>query len=199
MLDRFLPIEKTEVGCDEAGRGCLAGPVTCAAVILPPDFHHPLLNDSKQLSEKSRTLLRPIIEKEAIAYHVQFMNEDEIARLNILKASLTGMALAVKALNVPFDLALIDGNKNLLDSSIPNQAIVKGDGKYVAIAAASVLAKTYRDEFMENLHHEFPNYHWNINKGYPTPAHRKAILEFGSCKYHRSGFKLLSDEQLKLF
>ncbi len=199
MLIRFFNNDSIEVGCDEAGRGCLAGPVTCAAVILPTDFKHPLLNDSKQLSEKSRNTLREVIEKEALAFNVQFVHENEIAQLNILKASLTGMARAVKALNQPFDLALIDGNKSLLDTSIPNQPFVKGDGKYLAIAAASVLAKTYRDEYMEQLHLEFPQYDWNINKGYPTPAHRKAIFEHGPTKYHRMGFKLLPDEQLSLF
>jgi ribonuclease HII len=190
--------KKIEAGTDEAGRGCLAGPVVCAAVILSKDFSHPLLNDSKQLTEKQRQELRPFIEKNALSFNVQFLFEDEIAKLNILKASLTGMFRAAKALDPQPELIIVDGNKTLLDSSIPSIAIIKGDGKYKSIAAASILAKTYRDEFMEKIHEEFPHYNWKVNKGYPTKEHRKAIEEFGACKYHRPGFNLLGNGQLIL-
>ncbi|WP_343747910.1 ribonuclease HII [Fluviicola sp.] len=198
LLDHFDET-KLEAGCDEAGRGCLAGPVVCASVILPKGFSHELLNDSKQLSEKSRNLLRPIIEKEAIAFSVQFLHPDEIAELNILKASLTGMYRAAIDLKVRPELLLIDGNKALLSKDIPSVPIIKGDGKYKSIAAASVLAKTYRDEYMENLHHEFPQYDWKVNKGYPTKAHRLAIHQHGPCIHHRMGFNLLGKGQLSLF
>lgn len=195
----FFDESKTEAGCDEAGRGCLAGPVVCAAVILPRSFKNKLLTDSKQLSEKQRNELRPIIEKEALAYNVQFLHEDEIAKLNILKASLTGMARAAHALSTAPELILVDGNKTLLDLRIPSIALIKGDGKYLSIAAASVLAKTYRDEYMENLHLKFPHYGWNENKGYPTIKHRDAIRLHGACEYHRTGFRLLPEDQLSLF
>lgn len=198
LLDHFDE-NKLEAGCDEAGRGCLAGPVVCASVILPKDFSHPLLNDSKQLSEKSRNILRPIIEQEALAYSVQFLQPDEIAELNILKASLTGMHRAAMALKLRPELLLIDGNKTLLSNEIPSIAIIKGDGKYKNIAAASILAKTYRDEYMEQLHQEFPHYDWKVNKGYPTKAHRKAIEIHGACIHHRAGFNLLGKGQLSLF
>lgn len=197
-LLNFYDATKREAGCDEAGRGCLAGPVVCAAVILPTDFQHPLLDDSKKLSEKNRNLLRPIIEREALAFEVCFMSEQEIETLNILKASLTGMARAALNLKPQPELLLIDGNKTLLDSTIPSIAFVKGDGRFKAIAAASILAKTYRDEYMEHLHHEFPAYKWNINKGYPTKDHRKAIREHGPTVHHRMGFNLLGSEQLTL-
>jgi ribonuclease HII len=198
LLDHFDE-NKLEAGCDEAGRGCLAGPVVCASVILPKDFSHPLLNDSKQLSEKSRNILRPIIEQEALAYSVQFLQPNEIAELNILKASLTGMHRAAMALKIRPELLLIDGNKTLLSNEIPSVAIIKGDGKYKNIAAASILAKTYRDEYMEKLHHEFPHYDWKVNKGYPTKAHRLAIEIHGACIHHRPGFNLLGKGQLSLF
>ena len=198
-LLNYFDEKKLEAGCDEAGRGCLAGPVVCASVILPKDFKCELLNDSKQLSESQRNELRVIIESEATAYNVQFLDESEIATLNILKASLTGMARAAHSLNPIPELILVDGNKTLLDSRIPSIAMIKGDGRFLSIAAASILAKTYRDEFMKQLHNEFPMYGWDVNKGYPTPKHRDAIREFGPCKYHRMGFKLLPDEQLSLF
>ena len=189
---------KVEAGCDEAGRGCLAGPVVCAAVILPPDFSHNLLTDSKQLTEKQRNELKFIIEKEAISWNVQFLHENEIARLNILKASFTRTDRATLQLQPRPELALIDGNKKLLGKIVPSIAIVKGDATYLSIAAASVLAKTYRDEYMLKLHDEFPHYAWNENKGYPTVKHRDAIREFGPCKYHREGFRLLPEDQLTL-
>ena len=195
----YFDEKKLEAGCDEAGRGCLAGPVVCASVILPRGFENALLNDSKQLNESQRDELRIIIESEAISYNVQFLDEAEIAKLNILKASLTGMARAAHALNPIPELILVDGNKVLLDSRIPSIAMIKGDGRFLSIAAASILAKTYRDEFMKNLHDEFPMYGWNVNKGYPTIKHRDAIREHGPCKYHRMGFKLLPEEQLSLF
>lgn len=195
----YFEENKIEAGCDEAGRGCLAGPVVCAAVILPEDFHCELLNDSKQLSETQRNDLRKIIEEQAISYNVQFLDESEILKLNILKASLTGMARAAHSLHPLPEQILVDGNKTLLDKRIPSIAMIKGDGRFLSIAAASILAKTYRDEFMLKLHQEFPMYYWNENKGYPTPKHREAIREFGPCKYHRMGFKLLPEEQLSLF
>lgn len=195
----YFDAEKREAGCDEAGRGCLAGPVVCASVILPRDFHCELLNDSKQLSENQRDELRIIIEKNAECYNVQFLDEAEILKLNILKASLTGMARAAHSLHPLPELILVDGNKTLLDPRIPSIAMIKGDGRFLSIAAASILAKTYRDEFMTQLHDEFPMYSWNENKGYPTPKHRDAIREHGPCKYHRMGFKLLPEEQLSLF
>lgn len=195
----FFDESKTEAGCDEAGRGCLAGPVVCAAVILPRDFKNKLLTDSKQLNEKQRNELRPIIEKEALAFNVQFLHEDEIAQLNILKASLTGMARAAHALSITPELILVDGNKTLIDLRIPSVALIKGDGKYLSIAAASILAKTYRDEYMEQLHLKFPHYGWDVNKGYPTVKHRDAIRLHGACEFHRMGFRLLPEDQLSLF
>ena len=195
----YFDEKKLEAGCDEAGRGCLAGPVVCASVILPRSFECELLNDSKQLSESQRDELRIIIESEAISYNVQFLDESEIAKLNILKASLTGMARAAHSLTPTPELILVDGNKTLLDLRIPSIAMIKGDGRFLSIAAASILAKTYRDEFMKNLHDEFPMYGWSVNKGYPTVKHRDAIREHGPCKYHRMGFKLLPEDQLSLF
>ena len=187
-----------EAGCDEAGRGCLAGPVVAAAVILPIDFSHPLLNDSKKLTAKQRDLLRPIIEEAAISYHVCFVSEREIEAINILQASLTGMYRAAAELNpVPQEL-LIDGNKILKNGQFIAHSVIKGDGIYQSIAAASVLAKTYRDEYMEQLHEQFPMYQWIENKGYPTVSHRKAIQEFGPCEHHRQTFNLLGSEQLTL-
>ncbi|NPA35257.1 MAG: ribonuclease HII [Chlorobi bacterium] len=186
-----------EAGCDEAGRGCLAGPVVAAAVILPDDFTHPLLNDSKQLSEKQRDKLRPLIEDIALAWAVSFIDNNEIDKLNILKASITAMHRAVDKLTVRPGHLLIDGNRFYPYQGIKHTCIVKGDSKYLSIAAASILAKTHRDEYMLKLHTEYPLYHWNSNKGYPTKKHRKAIAEYGVTPYHRKSFRLL-DEQLSL-
>ena len=191
MLASFYQNELLEAGCDEAGRGCYAGPVFAAAVILPKDFHHPLLNDSKQLSEKQRDELRPIIEKEAIAFAVASVSNQEIDQINILKASFKAMHLAVDKLKKKPRLLLIDGNRFIAYKKIPHQCFVKGDGRFASIAAASILAKTYRDEYMYQLHHQFPQYGWDRNKGYGTLVHRKAIEEFGLCDYHRKSFKLL--------
>lgn len=188
-----------EAGCDEAGRGCLAGPVVAAAVILPEDFDHDDLNDSKQLSEKKRNEIRLYIEEHALAYAVEIVSEKEIDTINILNASLIGMKRAADRLKITPELLLIDGNRFHKHESIPHECIIKGDGKYKSIAAASILAKTYRDEIMEKLDLEFPIYQWKKNKGYPTKAHRIAILQHGSCKYHRESFKLIPDNQLSLF
>lgn len=181
----------TEAGCDEAGRGCYAGPVFAAAVILPKDFHHPLLNDSKQLSEKNRDALRPIIEKEAIAYAVASVDNEEIDRINILKASFRAMHLALDELKKKPQLLLIDGNRFHPYKKIPHHCIIKGDGRYASIAAASILAKTFRDEYMQKLHKEFPQYDWCRNKGYGTATHRQAIEKHGLSPYHRKSFRIL--------
>jgi ribonuclease HII len=194
MLKPFYQDQLTEAGCDEAGRGCYAGPVCAAAVILPKDFFHPLLNDSKQLSEAHRNELRPVIEKEAISFGVSFISHEEIDRTNILKASIKAMHLSVEKLSLQPELLLIDGNRFYKYKRIPHRCIVKGDGIYASIAAASVLAKTYRDELMKKLHEEFPHYGWINNKGYGTAEHRKAIEEFGLCTYHRKSFRLISDQ-----
>jgi ribonuclease HII len=201
-MSGLLPFKyksKIEAGCDEAGRGCLAGPVVAAAVILPKDFKHALLDDSKKLSEAKRKKLRPIIEKEAIAWAVSFVDEREIDEINILNASFTAMHRAVDQLKKKPELLLIDGNRFTPYPNIPAECIIKGDGKYLSIAAASVLAKTYRDEYMEKIHAEFPMYDWNKNKGYPTKAHRIGILNHGGCKYHRKTFTWLPADQLSLF
>lgn len=182
-----------ECGTDEAGRGCLCGPVTAAAVLLPDDFHHPDLNDSKKLTERKREILRPIIEKEAISFAVTHVFMDEIESLNILQASITAMQRSILQLQPTPEFILVDGNKFNPIPTIPHECIVKGDGKYVNIAAASILAKTYRDEYMLKLHNEYPQYDWHKNKGYPTKKHRAAIFEHGVTKYHRMGFKLLPD------
>ena len=197
MLENAFDINKIEAGLDEAGRGCYAGPVFAAAVILPKDFYHPLLNDSKKLTEKSRDLLRPIIEKEAIAFGVAMIDNHEIDQINILQASYKAMHLAIDQLKKKPELLLIDGNRFKPYKKINHQCIVKGDGKFSSIAAASILAKTYRDAYMQNIHLEFPNYHWTKNKGYGTSDHRKAIETFGLCKYHRKSFNILPN-QLKL-
>lgn len=197
-LEKFMLENTVEAGTDEAGRGCLAGPVVAAAVILPPDFEHPLLNDSKKLTKKQRDLLRPIIEQEAVAYGVAFIPEEKIDEINILKASILGMHKSIEKLSVQPEHILVDGNKFFPFKKIPHTTVVKGDGKYLNIAAASVLAKTYRDDFMEEIHREFPQYQWAKNMGYPTKNHRVAIREFGPTKYHRKSFKLLPDEQMKL-
>ena len=186
-----------EAGTDEAGRGCLSGPVVAAAVILPKDFSHPLLNDSKQLSEKNRAILKPIIEKQALAYAVAFIYQDEVDELNVLQASITAMHRAIEALKVTPEFIIVDGNKFRNYKEIPHETIVKGDAKFLSIAAASVLAKTYRDTYMEKIHQEFVMYNWQKNKGYPTKEHRAAIREYGATIHHRKTFKLLP-EQLKL-
>ena len=190
MLFSFFNKEFTEAGLDEAGRGCYAGPVYAAAVILPKDFHHPLLNDSKQLSEQQRDLLRPVIEKESIAYAVTAVDNNEIDKINILQASFAAMHRSLDKLNLQPELLLVDGNRFKPYKTIQHECIVKGDGKYTAIAAASILAKTYRDEHMQQLHKEFPQYGWDRNKGYGTAIHRKAIFSFGLCKYHRRSFSI---------
>ena len=197
MLQRFLQEGRIEAGCDEAGRGCLAGPVTAAAVILPPDFENELINDSKQLSERQRARLRPVIEREAIAWAVAMVQSEEIDRINILNASIMAMHRAVDALNVRPEHLLIDGNRFKPYPGISHTTIIKGDGKMLAIAAASILAKTHRDELMEQLDKEYPGYGWAANKGYPTQAHRDAIATLGITPYHRRSFQLL-DRQLTL-
>lgn len=188
MLAAFYKKGILEAGCDEAGRGCLAGPVFAAAVILPQDFYHPLLNDSKQLSEAKREILRPIIEQSAIAFAVAAIDNNEIDRINILKASIKGMHEAVAHLTIKPELLLIDGNRFIPYLGIPHQCIVKGDSKFASIAAASILAKTYRDEFMLAAHEQFPQYNWRQNKGYPTLQHKLAIAQHGLCKLHRQTF-----------
>jgi len=199
ILLPYLKKHRVEAGCDEAGRGCLSGPVVASAVILPEDFNHPLLDDSKKISEAKRNILRPIIEKEAIAFGVGFVHEDEIDKINILNASFLAMHRAIDQLNLKPEFLIIDGNRFNPYKVIPYEAIVKGDGKFLSIAAASVLAKTYRDEYMEKISSEFPEYNWSKNKGYPTKEHRKAILKYGDCKYHRKSFTLINQNQLDLF
>ena len=186
-----------EAGCDEAGRGCLAGPVFAAAVILPADFENPVLNDSKKLTSKQRDQLRLIIEEEAIAWEVAMVSNLDIDEINILNASFHAMNLAVLKLRIKPEHLLIDGNRFRTRLQIPYTCFVKGDGRFASIAAASVLAKTHRDEYMNRIHSEFPFYGWNRNKGYPTSGHRKAIREFGISIYHRKSFRLLN-EQLEL-
>ena len=191
MLKSFFSNKDTiECGCDEAGRGCLAGPVVAAAVILPQGFLHPLLNDSKKLSDKQRRFLRPIIEQNAIAYCVGFVSNQEIDKINILQASFLAMNRAVEGLKQKPELLLIDGNRFNNKTDIAFQCIVKGDSLYQSIAAASILAKTYRDDYMLNLHKEFPKYHWDKNMGYPTKQHRQAIIENGISPFHRKSFNL---------
>ncbi|PIE99206.1 MAG: ribonuclease HII [Polaribacter sp.] len=197
MLELNYSGYKLEVGTDEAGRGCLSGPVVASAVILPEDFEHPFLNDSKQLSEKKREELRPYIEQNALAYAVVFVDNEEVDELNVLQASITAMHRAIDKLSVVPEFIIVDGNKFRPYKEIPHKTIVKGDAKYMSIAAASVLAKTYRDEFMDKIYKEFPQYSWNKNKGYPTKSHREGIKKYGATKYHRKTFKLLPD-QLKL-
>lgn len=191
MLKQFFSNKETiECGCDEAGRGCLAGPVVAAAVILPQGFSHPLLNDSKKLSDKQRRFLRPIIEQNAIAYCVGFVSNQEIDKINILQASFLAMNRAVEGLKQKPELLLIDGNRFNNKTDIAFECIVKGDSLYQSIAAASILAKTYRDDYMLNLHKEFPFYHWDKNMGYPTKQHRQAIIEKGISPFHRKSFNL---------
>jgi ribonuclease HII len=191
MLEAYFHKTKLEAGVDEAGRGCYAGPVFAAAVILPKDFFHPLLNDSKKLSEKNRNILRPIIEKESIAFGVAAIDNNEIDQINILQASYKAMHLAIDQLNKTPDLLLIDGNRFKTYLKIEHHCIIKGDGKFMNIAAASILAKTHRDEYVYHMHKEFPHYCWNKNKAYGTSSHRMAIEKFGLCKYHRKSFKIL--------
>jgi len=185
-----------EAGLDEAGRGCYAGPVFAAAVILPKDFFHPLLNDSKQLKEKERDLLRPIIEKESLAFAVAAVDNNEIDAINILQASYKAMHISLDQLKVTPQLLLIDGNRFKAYKKILHHCIIKGDGKYASIAAASILAKTYRDEWMQKIHTEFPEYGWDKNKGYGTAIHRNAIEKNGICKYHRKSFNILPASNL---
>ncbi len=199
MLERFYKKGVIEAGCDEAGRGCLAGPVVAAAVILPADFENELLNDSKKLTEKQRYALRKIIEREAISYGVAFISEEKIDEINILWASVLGMHEALEKLNPQPEHILVDGNRFKPYKDVPYQTIVKGDGKYLSIAAASILAKTYRDDYMMNLHAEHPHFGWDSNKGYPTKKHREAIKVYGSTIHHRRSFNLLGDTQLSLF
>ena len=189
-LQKFLNENLVEAGCDEAGRGPLAGPVYAAAVILPKDFHHPLLNDSKKMTSSAREKLRPIIEAEAIAWAVEEVSAQEIDQMNILNASLEGMRRAVARLSVRPEFLLIDGNRFKPFDGIPFECIVGGDGKFSAIAAASVLAKTWRDEMMQSLAREYPQYGWDHNMGYPTPEHVDAIRRFGYTPYHRTSFHL---------
>jgi len=195
----FYQEELTEAGCDEAGRGCYAGPVYAAAVILPKDFYHPLLNDSKQVKEKDRDMLRLIIEQEAIAFAVAKVEAAEIDRINILKASFKAMHLALDELKQKPQLLLIDGNRFIKYKRTPHKCFVKGDGRFASIAAASILAKTYRDEYMLNLHKDFPHYNWERNKGYGTAEHRSAIEQFGLCEHHRMSFNIQPNREEELF
>jgi ribonuclease HII len=188
---------KLECGTDEAGRGCLAGPVTAAAVILPSIFENSILNDSKQLSEKKRDLLKPVIELEALSFGVAHIFQDDIDKINILNASILAMHKAIDGLKLTPEFIIVDGNRFKPFNNIPFETIIKGDGKYLSIAAASILAKTYRDAYMDSIHEEYPMYNWKQNKGYPTVEHREAIKKYGITKYHRKSFRLLP-EQLKL-
>lgn len=214
MLQKNFSGYLLETGTDEAGRGCLAGPVTAAAVILPENFENQILNDSKQLSEKTRSLLKPIIEEQAVCFAVTHLFPEEIDEINILNASMKGMQECILKLNKVPEYIIVDGNRSLnaklglknsfgkqfstkeieILKSIPNQSIIKGDSKFLSIAAASVLAKTYRDEYMDMIHEEFPMYNWKKNKGYPTQEHRDAIRKYGTTKYHRMSFRLLPDQ-----
>ena len=209
MLLPFYKEGVIEAGCDEAGRGCLAGPVFAAAVILPPDFKNEMLNDSKQLTEKKRYQLREVIEREAMAWAVGIVDNKEIDKINILNASILAMHRALDQLKVRPENIIVDGNRwkpyflpialnsqlSTLNSPIPATTIVKGDGKFLSIAAASILAKTYRDDFMLRIHEEFSQYHWDKNKGYPAKVHREAIRQFGTTPYHRMSFNLLGNTQ----
>ena len=217
MLSKCYSSFVFECGTDEAGRGCLAGPVTAAAVILPENFESVTLNDSKQLSEKNRSKLRPVIEKDALCYAFTHILSNEIDEINILNASMKAMQECILKLNPTPEFIIVDGNRPIFSKlglksthgkvftedeiellkKIPNESIIKGDSKYLSIAAASVLAKTYRDDYMDKIHEEFPMYNWKKNKGYPTKEHREAIRKYGFCKYHRMSFRLLP-EQLSL-
>ncbi|MEN8186353.1 MAG: ribonuclease HII [Bacteroidota bacterium] len=197
MLKQNYSGKRLEAGTDEAGRGCLAGPVVAAAVILPKDFQHELLNDSKQLTEKQRLILKPIIEKEALAFDVSFIYQKKIDEINILNASILAMHHSIEKLKIIPEFIIVDGNRFKPFKEIPHETIIKGDGKYLSIAAASVLAKTYRDAYMEKIHKDHSKYFWTKNKGYPTKQHREAIREFGITEHHRKSFQLLP-KQLKL-
>lgn len=198
MLKNYYYEGKTEAGCDEAGRGCLAGSVYAAAVILPPDYHNELLNDSKQLTEKRRYALREVIQRDAVAWAVGIVTPEEIDRINILNASILAMHRALDQLKVRPEAIIVDGNRFKPYHDLPHSTIVKGDGKYLSIAAASILAKTYRDDYMNQLAVEYPQYDWKGNKGYPTKKHRDAIRLHGVTPYHRRTFNLLGDTQLSL-
>ena len=198
MLKKYFQRHLIEAGCDEAGRGCLAGPVYAAAVILPPDFQNELLNDSKKLTEEERNELRPIIEKEAIGWAVATASNIEIDSINILNASFLAMHRAISKLNMYPELLLIDGNRFKKYPNIEHKCIIKGDGIYMSIAAASVLAKTYRDDFMLQIHNEYPHYCWNKNKGYGTLKHRNAIIDYGFSPLHRKTFNVVNP-QLEIF
>jgi ribonuclease HII len=195
----FYQEELLEAGCDEAGRGCYAGPVFAAAVILPKDFYHPLLNDSKQVSEENRTALRLIVEEQSIAYAVAKVDVDEIDQINILKASFKAMHLAIDQLKKRPQLLLIDGNRFIKYKRTAHKTFVKGDGRFASIAAASILAKTYRDEYMLQLHQQYPQYNWQKNKGYGTAEHRKAIEVHGLCEHHRKSFNIDPLKMQELF
>jgi ribonuclease HII len=194
LLKTFYQTKLVEAGCDEAGRGCLAGPVFAAAVILPEGFYHEKLNDSKQVTEEDRYELRTFIEKNAISYQVASVDHEEIDRINILNASFKAMHLAIEKLTTKAKFLIIDGNRFTKYKRIPHQCIIQGDGEYASIAAASILAKTYRDDFMRNLHPDFPQYKWNTNKGYGTLEHRKAIEQFGLTPFHRRSFNCTSTQ-----
>ncbi len=198
MLKNAYYINKVEAGCDEAGRGCLAGSVFAAAVILPPDYENELLNDSKQLSEKKRYLLRSMIEKDALAWAVGVVTAAEIDKINILNASILAMHRALDALSIRPEAIIVDGNRFKPYHDVSHTTIVKGDGKYLSIAAASILAKTYRDDYMKAIAEEFPQYDWQSNKGYPTKKHRAAIKEYGISPYHRKSFTLFPPEELSI-
>jgi ribonuclease HII len=194
MLQHNFSGYKLEAGTDEAGRGCLAGPVVAAAVILSENFEHSLLNDSKKLTEKQRFFLKPYIEECALSFSVSFVWQDKIDKINILQSSLLAMHQSIGQLEVKPEFIIVDGNKFHNYKSIPHQTIVKGDSKFMSIAAASILAKTYRDIYMEKIHHDFPEYNWKQNKGYPTKQHREAIRKIGITSHHRRSFRLLPEE-----
>ena len=198
MLKSAYYTDKVEAGCDEAGRGCLAGSVYAAAVILPPDYKNELLNDSKQLSERKRYLLRSIIENDAVAWAVGVVTAEEIDKINILNASILAMHRALDALKVQPEAIIVDGNRFKPYNDVPYTTIVKGDGKYLSMAAASILAKTYRDDYMKTIAEEYPQYDWKSNKGYPTNKHRAAIKKYGISPYHRKSFTLLPPEELSI-
>lgn len=197
MLKRSFSKSSYECGTDEAGRGCLAGPVTAAAVILPKTFKNKLIDDSKKLNESRRVTLRHVIEQKALCFSIQHIYMEEIDKINILNASILAMHKCIENLQPIPEFIIVDGNRFKDYGKIPHECIIKGDGKYLSIAAASILAKTYRDEFMTRIHEEFPMYNWKQNKGYPTEEHREAIQKYGVTKYHRQSFKLLP-EQLEL-
>lgn len=198
MLKSAYYTDKVEAGCDEAGRGCLAGSVYAAAVILPPNYENELLNDSKQLSERKRYLLRSIIENDAVAWAIGVVTAEEIDKINILNASILAMHRALDALKVQPEAIIVDGNRFKPYNDVPYTTIVKGDGKYLSIAAASILAKTYRDDYMKTIAEEYPQYDWKSNKGYPTNKHRAAIKKYGISPYHRKSFTLLPPEELSI-